>query len=473
MRGFAHILAAVGLSAMAMVSCQDESSVIGGSLAGDNVNIVVDSLATDLHGTTEWVESFDSRTTTKLLGRITVPEYGSLNCTFVTQLMSATKMNVPDSITAGAVDSVRMILSIPRGGLTGDSLAPQQLKVYELTKQLPSDISSRFNATGYYDPAKPMGTRSYTISNIAMGDSAFKQARYVRIPVKLPKEFGDQLFAKYRADDPMFQWPATFNQWFPGIYVEQNFGNGCIGNITGVETYLYWHRQAKKTSYKDSVAVTETVIVRDSICLLASKPEVLSSNNIDYKPGDRLKAIVESGKQVITSPGGYELKIRFPLKSLVERFMASGSELSIVSSLSMSIPAKAITNDYGIGTAPYLLMIRSDEKDEFFAQNKVPDNKTSFTAAYDSANGQYRFAGLRSYFVDVINDLRSGKTVTVEDVDFTLLPVMITTETEPSYYGDETVYVTRVAPYLAAPTMTELDTEKSTIVFTFSTQTVD
>ena len=64
-----------------------------------------------------------------------------------------------------------------------------------------------------------MGVRSYTLSNIAKGDSALKRDSYVRIPVEMPVLFARDLFEKYRADDPVFQWPSSFNEYFPGIYV--------------------------------------------------------------------------------------------------------------------------------------------------------------------------------------------------------------------------------------------------------------
>ena len=94
------------------IACQDDTSTIGGSLAPGEVTITVDSIETDLRGKAEWINDFDSRTTTKLLGNLTIPEYGNLKCSFVTQMMSSTKMNIPDSIPESDVDSIRMIMSL-------------------------------------------------------------------------------------------------------------------------------------------------------------------------------------------------------------------------------------------------------------------------------------------------------------------------------------------------------------------------
>ena len=127
-----YLFGAAVLSAGMLVSCQDDVSGMGGSLVSGEVTITVDSIQTALECESVYYDSFDGRNSTKLLGRISVPEYGSLECSFVSQMMSATKMNIPDSIGVEDLDSMRLVLSVPRGSLTGDSLAPQQLKVFRL-----------------------------------------------------------------------------------------------------------------------------------------------------------------------------------------------------------------------------------------------------------------------------------------------------------------------------------------------------
>ncbi len=103
-----------------LTSCKDDVSSIGGSLTSGEVTIVMDSIYTDIQAKPVLSESIDGRSLTKLVGRINVPEYGRLECAFVTQMMSATKMPVPDSITEQHVDSMRLVLSVPRGSLTGN-----------------------------------------------------------------------------------------------------------------------------------------------------------------------------------------------------------------------------------------------------------------------------------------------------------------------------------------------------------------
>lgn len=467
------------LPAIFMASCEDNTSQIGGSLVTGEVTITADTIVTNLVAQTIVENSFDARTQSKLLGRLNVPEYGSLECAFVSQLLSSTKMTIPDSIPVTDVDSMRMIFTVVRGSLTGDSLAPQQLKVYRLTKQLPSKIDNNFNPEGYYDPAQPMGTKSYTLSNIALSDSLFQNGgNYINIPVHLGRDLAVKSFNMYRDPEQskVFQWPSSFNKIFPGVYVEQNFGNGCVGLISALNVYTYWHYTAQVYTKKEDSDEYEYVpqIRRDSICLFSSQPEVLSSNIIKYKVSDYITNLVNEGKSIITTPGGYSVKFKFPAIDLIDKYLSNLDKMSVVSLLNFEIPAKVVENDFDIEVAPGMLMVRSDKKDEFFAQNKVPDSMTSFYAEYDKNKESYSFTGMRSYILELIEKYRKDEKIEDAETEFTLVPVIVDTETVDGYgYSSSTTYVTRCAPYIGRPTITQLDTDNSKIYFSFSRQEIE
>lgn len=468
-----HLLPAALLVSGLMMSCQNDVSDIGGSLAKGEVTITVDSLETDIDASAVYYDSFDGRNLTKLIGRLRVPEYGSLECSFVSQMLSATKMNIPDSITENEIDSMRLVLSVPRGSLTGDSLAPQQLKVYRLTKDLPSDITTDFDPQGYYTSSSLLGVKSYTLSNIAKGDSAMKKESYVRIPVSMPRSLAVDIFRRYRAGDTMFEWPATFNDYFKGIYVQQNFGNGCVANISMAQFYTYWHRtELRYEKQSDDTYKYVSYTVRDSVCLMASQPEVLSSNVINYQVSDGIRQLVADGKSVITTPGGYMVDMKFPVRRLIDTYLQHGDLMSVVSSLRLHIPASTIKNDYGLNVAPYLLMVKKSERESFFNENKIPDGLSSFYAAYNSETGSYQFNSMRDYFLDILAKVRKGEEVSDEDTDFVLLPVAVTLETVQEYNSSK-VYVTKVQPYLVKPTMTLLATDRAIVSFVYTSQKLD
>ncbi len=464
-------LAAVAI-ALGSPACSDDVSKIGNSITKGEATIYIDSLEFNLHSVLVPKDRFDSRSGTFMMGNLNIPEYGSLDCSFVTRLMCVNSFPAADTVPTERVDSCKLLIGILRGNLTGDSLAPQQLSVYKLNKQLPADITNQFDPTGYYDPSAPIGKETFTISMAGRPDSIFNQSSGFNIMVGLPVEIARDIFKKYKEEPEIFAWPQTFAEYFPGLYVKNSFGKGCVANATQVLMVTYFHNFKTETKEEDGVTTTNTVVVKDSALMFSATPEVLSSNNIRYNVSKNIKDIVATGKTVITTPGGYEAKFTFPARQIIDKYNETDHHLSIVSGLTLSIPAETVENSHNLTVAPYLLLIKSSEVESFFANNKLPDSKTSFTATYDSTNGAYNFTGMRDYILD----LMKKDEITEDDVDFSLIPVQLGTETVAGnyYYGTpDTEYIIKCVPYIASPTMTLLSTDKAMVVFTFSSQVIE
>lgn len=467
-----YIFVVALLSGIVAISCDDSVNTIGSSIASSESKIIIDSTKYDLKGIPVINDNYDSRTANLMFGNVEVPEYGSLHCSFVTRFLSLDKWELADTVPTSRVDSCKMNFILSRSYTTGDSLMPQQVTVYRLDKQLPSGLTNSFNPEGYYNPTNPMGVRSYTASSIAnkliVSESTGEQ--FIRLEVDFPKQFAKDLFDKYKTDPGVFAWPQEFSKFFPGIYVETTFGNGCIANSVAAELMLYYNKDVKVSNTVDGVTTTTTEIRSDSTIVLTTAPEVLSSNCLSYKISDSLQKRIDDGETIITTPGGYNTRITLPIREVIDDYKNSDHNLSIISSLYMNIPATPITNDFKIGVAPYMLLIKTSEINNFFANNKVPDEKTSFYSTYDYYNGQYVFEGLRNYLLQLL----AKDHITDDDLDFTLMPVNIASEGVSSgYYGSSTTYyVTQCVPYTILPTMTLLDTKNAMVVFTFTSTTL-
>lgn len=492
----------LGITAGVIISsCQDEVSKVGSDLANGEVQIALDSLIWDgsqqyihrgdqqylvdcpkISYTTIFDDAVDTRSTTNLIGRISVPEYGDLTCSYVSQLLSTTRLDIPDSIPEAQIDSMRLILSVPRGALTGDSLAPQQLKVYRLTKSLPSDIDNRFDPTGYYDPESPIGSRSFTLSALGMSDSLYEAKRLINIEIPLPREMALETVKAYRDENTkgIFEWPQTFEEYFHGIYVEPSFGRGCVANIAMTNFVIFYNYKTLETTTTDSTTNTTLSTKVGYTGVFASSPIVLSSNNIYYKPAESLKSLAAQNDALITTPGGYRINLQFPAQKLLEVYKQSESKLSVVSDLTFSIPVEEIKNDYGLTPPPYLILVRTSKLAEFLASNSLPDNKDSFYAAYDKNQKRYYFSSMRNYMLGLIND-----GVQPEDIDFTIIPANLEFETEDqsssynpylgywgSYSSSSSSSSTPIkcTPYITQPTMCKLLMDQARTIFTYSTQ---
>lgn len=447
-------------------ACQDELSVIGQDILDGEVAITIDSTYFDIQGKSIPAPNTDARSTSTLLGTISTPDYGNLSCSFVTQLLPATAINIPDSIKSDDISEAKMILRVPRASITGDSLAPQQLTVFELTDQLPNDIQSDWDPAGKYNTS-PLSRANYSLSTITLGDSAYKKLSEIPVTVTLDKNLAKRAVERYRTNPEIFQWPQTFAKSFPGLYVKSSFGKGCIANVSRVGLYAYWQRmETSSSTNNDSEVVTTTKTVTDSVCLMTSAPEIISSSLISYTPADKLRTLIDNQNIIITTPGGFHVSMVFPAKKILQEYFARETDLSVINNLKFCIPATKVDNSLGIGLPPKLLMVKSSEADIFFSEGKIPDNKTSFIADYSSDSGMYEFSSLRPYIVELS---KNPDEISEEDTHFVLIPVSASDE-KYSINGETFTATTSCVPYIAAPTMGILDTKNALIVFTFSNQ---
>lgn len=451
-----YILPALGAAFItgALVSC-DESSTIGSSIVQDKVEIVMDSSFT-VSGRSITVDRVQSRTITQLIGLINAKGFGELESEVVCQFMPAASL-VTEGVTADDIDSLKLVLLTSKTGFVGDSLAPMGLEVFRLNRQLPSPIYSDFNPTDYYDPSAIIGSEIYSTAAIGVSDS-LAALDYRSVYVNLPKSLGQELYNKYLSDPSIFSEPSAFAQFFPGIYIKNSYGSGRVLQVVVSEMRMYY-RQTLPIEGTDRDSTYNRVS-----SYFAVTPEVISNNNITLNLAPEITTRAEAGEAIIVAPVGRDVQIEFPTREIVSQYKASSGNMAIINSLSFSIPAEAIANDYSIAPPPYLLMVKSSDKDKFFADNSVTDGSTSFYAAYDATNNCYTFNDMRQYILDMV----AKEDISQTDVMFTLTPISVNTESTSS----GTTYISEITPYVSTPAIVDLDLEKAKIKFVYSKQTI-
>lgn len=469
LRNFTYAASAAAIATMSLASCEDEVSPIGPSIFDNEVAITIDSMTVSIPSRCVEVLDVDARSITSQIGRLDIPGFGRLESSYVTQLLAASALTVPDSIGIDRVDSTKLIVEIPRSLVTGDTLAPQQLTVYRLTKALPSGIRSGFDPKGYYNAAEPVNSKNYTLSGLNLQDSLFIHSQTLNVSVDLPLQWGRDAFTAYRENDEIFQWPGSFCEKFPGLYIKPSFGRGAMANISSTKVMIYYHYLTERTVVVDKETVKKQVTIKDSVSLFTSAPEVVSSSLYSYTCDPEIIAKIAKGKKIVTAPLGHIVEFTFPAKELLEQYWASDRNLSVINNLTLTFPASAVDNEFGLLPPPDLLMIRKKDVADFFANGKVPDNKTSFRGKYSSANGRYEFASMREFIVDLKD--KQGN-IDNEDLEFQLIPVSIDTETVTNSDGSTTVYAVKCYPYLFRPAIAEIFTDRANVVFTFTSQLV-
>lgn len=471
---FAVALALTAAVVTMLSACDDSTSMAGGSLVQDNVDVIMDSTYTVTGHSSPYTE-VPSRTTMQLLGSLKAKGFGEISSDVVTQYMPSASVDT-QYVTADDIDSVKMIMAIYADGFTGDSAMPIGITVYPLTRQLPSPIYSSFDPTGYYDASNPWGSTTFsTLIKGAEYTGADSNGKiFKNIAVDLPVQLGRDLYNQYKESPETFSTPQSFAQWFPGLYITSTFGSGRVTRIDNNVITVYYHR-----TLPPEVTGQETdTVVGATASYMGVTPEIITNNNIRLSLSDDITRRVADGEQLVVAPLGYDVEFTFPGRKIVDDYNAQAGPLAVINSLSFSLPAEQISNDYGITPPPYLLMVKKSERDNFFLKNQVNDNVTSFYATYNSSTRSYEFSSMREYVLDLL----SKDEVTDEDCEFVLTPVLVAfyeNSSSSSYYSyyyytspSTTQIVAQISPYVTEPVMARLNFEKAKIKFTFSRQSI-
>lgn len=414
-----------------------------------------------------------SRTTTQLLGAIDAPTYGTLRADYVAQLFPSNNID----ITGVTLDSVKLQLVFEKDGFVGDSIVPIGFEVFPLSDTLPYPIYSnfptdtRYATTGFYNPNPAAddchGVGIFTAVGGAISTEA-AASKYRFAYANLPLEFGLKILDAFTnpATRPLFSAPDEFAaKIFPGVYVRTTFGSGRVTRITDTRLLMYYQ---KRSMIENDKGVLVDSLQHLYSYYMTSAPEVPSNTCIDLQMARSLTDMADAGRAIIVSPAGRDVELRFPIESVISAYnKATASTLSLINTMTFSIPADSIVNGRGINAPTYLLMVLSKDKDKFFAANQLPDDVTSFTAQLNANTMTYDFGNMREYLMEMIAKDR----LTAEDFTFTLTPVsMVMDDASSSYYSTSSSTLSGMSPMVAMPSMVELKPKDAKITLTFSKQ---
>ena len=413
---------------LAVHSCTE--SRIGSSLTATRTEVVRDS-SFKITGYTVENTALPARTLTQLLGVVHADNYGTLSADFVSKMMPAWPLDTVSIVSEDMIDSCAFVFRIPVGGYTGDSVVPMRTSVYRLTKPLPSSINSSFDPSGYYDSSAPLGSVSYTATAIFSDslasalDNLQDTDPYREFSVKVDRSLAVDIYREFKRNPEIFRDPATFESYFPGIYVTTSFGSGRVVNIydTEFETYYRYDYEDEDTAYT----------INSVHSFMASTEEVLSNNNLNLEVGEAVKSMVANGDAIIQTPSAYEVRLTLPVQEILDRFSDDTEAQTVFNSVSLEIPAEELVSDRGIAPPEYLLLIPTSKKDEFLSKTNVPDNETSFYAQYDGQKDCYTFSEMRDYFIRLFQE--QDGVAKEEDCEFTLTPIDVLFDEDNSSTG--------------------------------------
>ena len=391
-------------------SCDDSLKNLGFTIQPDSDIITVGTDSLFIKARTVSVDSLlpdgmFSKTKYPELGEYKDPLFGSIKSDYVSEFYYPEGKNFPQGAT---IDSLKT--AIFYNSWKGDSVAPIELSVYEINKNLPvSSNYTNFDPAEYVDITAPIGKSIFTAGNIEVPQSERqKRDYYHRAYVDLPKSLGERIhhLAETFKEDLNTD---IFKEYFKGLYLTTNFGSGSIIKVDHTYLYLYFHYLDKNGSS------TKQDTIRTGNMILNTTPEVIQINQVKSNNDKLLEA--NDTYAFIKSPAGVYTEITFPFSEKASKL--NNQALNLAKFTITALPEKDTNKKFKLDPSPYLLLINKDDLKDFFEKRKVPNNITSFYAQLDPTTYTYNFGNL-SAMVNHYKEENDGK---IKDLIYLLVPV--------------------------------------------------
>lgn len=277
----------------------------------------------------------------------------------------------------------------------GDSLTTMKLtatdlrldKVMEEGKTYYTDI----NPQEYVNPTpRVKATTTYTVldQNLSSAATSLSSGNYRSIPIHIGADYGTYILQNYYEHPEYFKNSYTFNHYVcPGFFIEHTGGIGALVNsdVTALDVYFRYHENdTTVTKAWMRLGATQEVIQNTAI----SHSNLASLFDADGYAYDEL------GRPItyIKSPAGIHTEIKLPVSDIMAGEHYNDTLNSARFTLRRHVAKEQ--NNQLLDPPPYLLLVRKGHAAEFFSNNTLPDNETTFLCEYSTKNNAYTFSNI-------------------------------------------------------------------------------
>ena len=418
--------------ACCMTACKDDTTSAGSAILSPEDAIVV---MVDTFPLTSMVENSGSivaQSDSCLLGELET-DYGVLRASILAQLACPEGYSYPANAT---IDSI--CLYVYYSSWVGNGYSPLALNVYMMDKKTfdyygtyPSDLK----VEDYCSRDMPILTNHRIVVATEKLDS-IKDSDGNYVPMLRMRVNDD--FRDYFWSIKSFESQEKFNQQFKGLLLESSFGSSTMLNISDIALGVFY-------SFTYSKAGRDTT-VHDMKPFYANS-EGRDVNHLYYEDKE---ALVEELRQdsdtynYIIAPAGVHTRITFPMGRIADTIMANMKEgdhvtkRPYVNKAQVNIAVENvfqgssadITRDTWLQPANYMLLIKEENMESFFANKEVPTDTCALLGALtqgtDSVGDNiYYYTFDMSDFLT--NQLR--KKNQARELNMLLIPVSVNTGT--------------------------------------------
>jgi hypothetical protein len=421
------------LSTLILYGCNDEMGVVGSTIQPDGDKSVIFSDTFMLKASTQMYDSIYAKSMYGLLGELYDPMFGNLKSDYICQFYSEEGFRFAQTPLGGEIDSIDLNIYYNKGNWIGDSLAPMQVKVYPIVKQLEKNFYTNTDPKGYADMQNPVGQQAYTPRDLHVKDSIWNlpTSDYgyysPRIRVSLPKALGQKFYDETITNPSSFDTQKLFNEFFPGLYVTNTFGSGNIIIVSNTILTIHYRYMAESSS-----GAIDSVVNTNEIFTVTQ--EVIQLNNF-YNTDISHLIEPNDAYTYMKTPAGIFTRLTIPSKEILSRIKGRR-----VNSFNLSLKAMP-QEDWAYTLTPpeYLLLLPEDSLVGFFSNGRLHNSITEYVSAkYTSLI--YDFGNLAT----LLNYLTNNEP-DKEEINFLVIPIEMTTQDD---YNTGATTVTSIKHYL-------------------------
>lgn len=402
----------VALAAGLLVGCDDDTKNIGTVLMPDSEQIETS------------VESFQISTKTLQMDSVLVgggsscllgaaydeQSLSSTKCGFVAQYHIFENYRFPERermiIEDGKVlaDSCDVVLYFD--DYVGDPTSTMVVKVEPLDTlhmlEESKQYYSNFNVNPYIDKKSPYHLeQAYNVAEILSHPHSELEAKG-KVRIMLPKEYGTFLINKYYENPEFFANSYNFSHHVcPGFAFSSAAGVGSIikVDLSALNVYFKFHDKTK--------AGNDTIV--EGMQRIVSTEEVIQ-NAFMKSETDPSFYTEERGRTFVASPAIAMTEMAIPIDDIV-----MGDKYNdTINQARIDLPV--LTSDKDLSQVPQmLLMVRKDKREEFFLNEVLADNRTTFCAPFNRLAKAYVFENIASLVKRMKDERNSEAGVKNED----------------------------------------------------------
>ena len=411
-----RLFTAIAITAMAIVSCSEETAGIGKSLTDEDDKLQVSTGIFEAHSKSLVIDSIYAQNFDCFFGQIKDPETGTyVKTEFMTQFNLLEGVNFPSKelmvVEDGQViaDSCEIWLFFNKERCYGDSLVPLKMRLQELIEPMDDNLVYYSD----YDPEEAGYIREggidkkqmFSIVNHTYSDEARSSKGYgdiIRITLNDPyiapdgqsyNNYGSYLLQTYYDHPEYYKNSYTFvHKVCPGFNFKIEDGLGVMANINDISLRLYYHYK------KSNDAFTNTMMA------FAATPEILQTCHVTNDKEGLKELAADNSCTYLKTPSGIFTEVELPVMKIMEGH--HNDSLLSVNMTFQRMNSELFENEYLLKAPSMVLMIQKDSLFSFFEKEKTYDYRSSFVSSLNK--NTYSFTNMGNIVTLMFRDMFVG-----------------------------------------------------------------